>query len=637
MNRLIRCVVYGLLVITTANVAPASAFLLFREWTGTFTQDGATYTNVWPVNRSYTSGPLIYWSTPQVDAKTVQYYINSNGTSDTAGEFTAVEDGVELWENVSSSSIVMTYQGTTASTNSKTDGKNVFSWDTSWDDLGSNILAYALLTFTTSTGALTDFDVVFNDEDYTWYSSGTDPSVKGVAAHEVGHGIGLAHSDMDYSTMAISNPPTFTTVDYETLEGDDRWGASWLYPVALEAVPKSGKLEVKWADHNYQNTHFRVRWGSSSSFVYSDSVTLGDVTSHTITGLTNGTQYYVTVSEIFDTSTERAGGRSNEVSNLPSACRCNYDDTGSSEGTVDFDDFFLFADHFGDKWSDGGYEQRFDLTGNRSVDYPDTVIFYNDYLHDCPYPASKPLAVANKDNSVGVNTEVTGAARWTVDGGRATLRARIDGTEQLRAFGLSIRFDEEALRVTDVDFTPVGSSILTSSPAPLTIAKTRGNLLSVCSVLPRGGQLASGSGDMVEIVFESKEGTVSELPVVEEVVLIDGAMHRNQVTMATEGESLIAAQAAEITIEPNTPNPFNPSTEIFFSIGALRHPVSLGVYNVSGQLVRSLIYEESMAPGRHRVAWDGIDSEGRVVAAGVYLCALKVDGAIYSQKLLLLK
>lgn len=70
------------------------------------------------------------------------------------------------------------------------------------------------------------------------------------------------------------------------------------------------------------------------------------------------------------------------------------------------------------------------------------------------------------------------------------------------------------------------------------------------------------------------------------------------------------------TLAQNYPNPFNPSTSIAFTLQE-RGEIALQIYNVSGQLVRTLA-QESRPAGRHEVRWDGRNSLGREVASGKY-------------------
>ena len=87
----------------------------------------------------------------------------------------------------------------------------------------------------------------------------------------------------------------------------------------------------------------------------------------------------------------------------------------------------------------------------------------------------------------------------------------------------------------------------------------------------------------------------------------------------------------EIRVEPgmpeafalrgNSPNPFTGSTEISYDIPR-EAAVMLRIYNIHGQVVRTLV-DGAVAAGRHSETWDGLDSQGRKVSAGVYFCKMK--------------
>jgi len=89
---------------------------------------------------------------------------------------------------------------------------------------------------------------------------------------------------------------------------------------------------------------------------------------------------------------------------------------------------------------------------------------------------------------------------------------------------------------------------------------------------------------------------------------------------------------------PPVPNPFNPSTEIHFSIpaGSDPSPVKLSIYNARGQKVRTLIDEE-LPPGIHQATWDGTDERGVGVASGVYFSRLLWNGKSDTRRMILLK
>jgi len=77
-------------------------------------------------------------------------------------------------------------------------------------------------------------------------------------------------------------------------------------------------------------------------------------------------------------------------------------------------------------------------------------------------------------------------------------------------------------------------------------------------------------------------------------------------------------------LEPNYPNPFNPSTVINFSLPEASR-VTVNVYNDAGQLVRKLVDNE-MAAGRHSAHWNGRNHSGKIAAAGIYLYQIIARG-----------
>ncbi|MCK4654018.1 MAG: T9SS type A sorting domain-containing protein [Candidatus Cloacimonetes bacterium] len=87
----------------------------------------------------------------------------------------------------------------------------------------------------------------------------------------------------------------------------------------------------------------------------------------------------------------------------------------------------------------------------------------------------------------------------------------------------------------------------------------------------------------------------------------------------------------------NYPNPFNPTTTISFSVTQTSSFVTLEIYNIKGQKVKTLV-NEVLPAGEHSVGWDGKDENNKPVSSGVYFYKLKVnDKTIDTKKCLLLK
>jgi hypothetical protein len=92
---------------------------------------------------------------------------------------------------------------------------------------------------------------------------------------------------------------------------------------------------------------------------------------------------------------------------------------------------------------------------------------------------------------------------------------------------------------------------------------------------------------------------------------------------------------AEPELKQNHPNPFNPATEISFTL-PVHTRVTLTVYDVAGRLVRTLV-DGALTAGTRRVTWDGRDAEGREVSSGVYFYTLRTPESTVTRKMTLLK
>jgi DNA/RNA endonuclease YhcR with UshA esterase domain len=92
----------------------------------------------------------------------------------------------------------------------------------------------------------------------------------------------------------------------------------------------------------------------------------------------------------------------------------------------------------------------------------------------------------------------------------------------------------------------------------------------------------------------------------------------------------------DYALHENFPNPFNPETQIRFSVGGQEN-VKLIIYDIMGRQVRTLVNGESFRPGFHVVNWDGLDNAGHKVASGMYIYRIKAGDFIADKKMLLVK
>jgi hypothetical protein len=89
-------------------------------------------------------------------------------------------------------------------------------------------------------------------------------------------------------------------------------------------------------------------------------------------------------------------------------------------------------------------------------------------------------------------------------------------------------------------------------------------------------------------------------------------------------------------LRQNTPNPFNPMTEIRFELPA---PASarLVVYDLAGRELRVLAEGEFQSGIEYRVSWNGRDATGEAAPSGCYVYRLESDGFSIARRMVLLR
>jgi hypothetical protein len=107
------------------------------------------------------------------------------------------------------------------------------------------------------------------------------------------------------------------------------------------------------------------------------------------------------------------------------------------------------------------------------------------------------------------------------------------------------------------------------------------------------------------------------------------------------------------TLGQNFPNPFNPETQVPFSVdvclGSAPRIVTAGIFNILGQLVATPLLKGDIGQGRpltnmslpcgsYVAYWDGkVQKSGREAASGIYTFILTIDGQRYPIKMFVSK
>jgi len=104
----------------------------------------------------------------------------------------------------------------------------------------------------------------------------------------------------------------------------------------------------------------------------------------------------------------------------------------------------------------------------------------------------------------------------------------------------------------------------------------------------------------------------------------------------TDIEQRIIEQPGSFSLGQNYPNPFNPITEIVYQVHESNISVNLSIYNLQGQVIRTLV-NKTQPSGSYRVVWDGRDENGRLVSSGIYLYRLTAGEMTQTRRMIFLK
>jgi hypothetical protein len=113
-----------------------------------------------------------------------------------------------------------------------------------------------------------------------------------------------------------------------------------------------------------------------------------------------------------------------------------------------------------------------------------------------------------------------------------------------------------------------------------------------------------------------------------------------EIVISTNG-SIVDAPAVstlptEFALSSPRPNPSNGRTSLELAVPAGKGKATVAVYDLAGRRVRGLV-EGEMAAGRHVLTWDGLDSNGKRAAAGVYFVKLEAPHLRETKKITLLR
>jgi hypothetical protein len=105
-------------------------------------------------------------------------------------------------------------------------------------------------------------------------------------------------------------------------------------------------------------------------------------------------------------------------------------------------------------------------------------------------------------------------------------------------------------------------------------------------------------------------------------------------TTVANNDPVIPAVNPELTCYPN---PFKSGVGTTFKFQTDHSPTTLAVYNIRGQLIRTLKDNELLPIGEHEITWDGKTDSGQAAVPGIYLCKLRSGKHSATRKVILVR
>ena len=210
------------------------------------------------------------------------------------------------------------------------------------------------------------------------------------------------------------------------------------------------------------------------------------------------------------------------------------------------------------------------------------------------------------------------------------LNINLDGYSSVRGVQFELSFNPQLVQIDFAQLSIIQDNVL------LNYNNDNPGEFKVLVANLNGGTIELNNNQLITIPFTFLGEQLDSSPIEIYNIKIAGK-NGDLVSTISNSSSLLDIRMIpnQFVIHQNYPNPFNPTTDIRFDL-SYDSNVSIDIYNIMGQNVRSLVSKEITA-GFHSVKWDGMNDQGSKLSSGMYIYTVKAGKNYGVKKMLFMK
>jgi hypothetical protein len=301
---------------------------------------------------------------------------------------------------------------------------------------------------------------------------------------------------------------------------------------------------------------------------------------------------------------------------------------GNSDGVINISDLTPFGDTFNKNRGQNGYDDCVNVNfDDNGVNLSDYAFFGAHYQHTKPGGFYSPAAGLEMEANASIVLLEGQAER----GGEASVVVRLVAPDNVAAVAFGLQLDPDAYEYVEWIPSPEFPGVALAA----TVLNEGSDIVFISASGMATTEAELELGTLKLRVLGDKTGKLDPANV---SAVFGEVLDDNGRVLKLRGlkiEEPVPAVCENLLADCH-PNPFNPTTTIGYAIKERTH-VSLNVYNVAGQLVRTLVDEEQAPSSMRHVVWDGRDNSGESVSSGIYFYRLTTKDFTQTKKMVLLK